>query len=256
MDGPEQARRFGAAAWFRDGRGPRYAQLYRYLSAAITSGQLEPDSQLPPERDLADLAEVSRVTVRKAVAQLVSDGLVEQRRGAGSFIRKPGPKLEQSLSRLTSFTEYMLARGKISTSQLLVSGLFAPTPDESIALGVASRDRVARIERLRHADGVPMAIERSSLPVDILPNPDRVGTSLYTVLRENGGAPVRAIQRITAINLAAHEAQLLNLAEGAAALRIDRTGYLASGRPIEFTRGLYRSDIYDFVAELRLDGPT
>lgn len=256
MDGSKQAGLFGTTAWFRDGRGPRYLQLYRYLSSAITSGQLEPDSQLPPERDLADLAEVSRVTVRKAVAQLVSDGLVEQRRGAGSFVRTQGPKLEQSLSRLTSFTEYMLARGKISTSQILVSGHFAPTPDESIALGVASSDKVARIERLRHADGVPMAIERSSLPVDILPHPDRVDTSLYTVLREDGGAPVRAIQRITAINLAAHEAQLLNLAEGAAALRIDRTGYLASGRPIEFTRGLYRSDIYDFVAELRLDGPS
>ncbi len=99
-----------------------------------------------------------------------------------------------------------------------------------------------------------MAIERSSLPTDILPNPELVMTSLYTVLRDRGLAPVRAIQRITAVNLAAQESRLLNLPEGAAVLRIDRTGYLASGRPVEFTRGLYRSDIYDFVAELRLDG--
>jgi GntR family transcriptional regulator len=254
MTGADTAKLYGTAAWFRDGRGPRYLQLYRHLSSAITTGRLEADSQLPPERDLADLAEVSRVTVRKAVSQLVSDGLVEQRRGAGSFVRSQAAKLEQSLSRLTSFTEYMLARGKTSTSQVLTRGHFAPTPDESIALGIASSDKVARIERLRHADGIPMAIERSSLPADILPNPERVETSLYTILREDGGAPVRAIQRITAINLAPFEAQLLNLAEGAAALRIDRTGYLASGRPIEFTRGLYRSDIYDFVAELRLDG--
>ncbi len=256
MDAVDWPTLYAAPAWFRDGRGPRYLQLYRHLSTAITTGQLEPDGQLPPERDLAELAQVSRVTVRKAVAQLVSDGLIDQRRGAGSFVRAQGPKLEQSLSRLTSFTEYMLARGKVSTSQVLVSGHFAPTPDESMALGIASSDKVARIERLRHADGIPMAIERSSLPADILPNPERVETSLYTILREDGGAPVRAIQRITAINLAAHEAQLLNLAEGAAVLRIDRTGYLGSGRPIEFTRGLYRSDIYDFVADLRLDGLT
>ncbi len=254
MDGADDGGFFAVALWYRDGLGPRYLQLYRHISAAIADGRLEPDSQLPPERDLAERAEISRVTVRKAVAQLVSDGLVEQRRGAGSFVRAQGPKLEQSLSTLTSFTDYMAARGKSSSSQLLERGLFTPTPDESIALGISAADRVARVERLRSADGIPMAIERSSLPEDILPNPGLVDTSLYSVLRETGGAPTRAIQRITAINLATHEARLLNLAEGAAALRIDRTGYLASGRPIEFTRGLYRSDIYDFVAELRLDG--
>ena len=98
-----------------------------------------------------------------------------------------------------------------------------------------------------------MALEKSSLPRDVLPDPGQVTTSLYTVLRGNGVSPTRAIQRITAVNLAADEARLLNLAIGAAVLQIDRTAYLASGRPIEFTRGLYRSDIYDFVSELRLE---
>lgn len=254
MDRTDDQSIYRTEAWFRDGRGPRYVQLYRHLAAAIAAGRLEPDSQLPPERDLAELADVSRVTVRKAVAQLVADGLIEQRRGAGSFVQVQGPKLEHTLSTLTSFTEYMLARGKSSSSQVLQRGLFVPAPDESMALGISGNAMVARIERLRSADGTPIALERSSLPVDILPDPERVETSLYSVLREQGGAPTRAIQRITAINLAPHEARLLNLAEGAAALRIDRTGYLPSGRPIEYTRGVYRSDIYDFVAELRLDG--
>jgi GntR family transcriptional regulator len=147
----------------------------------------------------------------------------------------------------------MLARGKTSTSEVLKLGLFVPTPDESVALGIPSSSRVARIERLRHADSVPVAIERSSIPEDILPDPARVKTSLYAVLRESGGAPVSAIQRMSAVNLAPDEAHLLGLPVGAAALRVDRTGYLPTGRPIEFTRGLYRSDIYDFVAELRLD---
>jgi GntR family transcriptional regulator len=254
-NGPEGGSIYAAAAWFRDGRGPRYVQLYRHLASAISSGRLEADTQLPPERDLAELADVSRVTVRKAVAELVADGLLEQRRGAGSFVRAQAPKLEHPLSRLTSFTEYMLARGKASTSQVLTRGLFFPTPEEAMALGI-SGGQVARIERLRSADGTPMAIELSSLPVDILPYPERVETSLYTVLRDQGGAPTRAIQRITAINLAPSEAQMLSLPDGAAALRIDRTGYLPSGRPIEFTRGVYRSDIYDFVAELRMEGTT
>ena len=120
-----------------------------------------------------------------------------------------------------------------------------------MALGLTSVQRVARIERLRSADGQAMALEWSTLPEDILPDPFSVQTSLYAVLRAAGVAPVRAVQRVTAVNLAPGEADLLNLAAGSAVLRIDRTGYLASGRPIEFTRGLYRSDIYDFIAESR-----
>lgn len=257
MVGMEADAFWSAPAWLRADGGPRYLQLARHISGAIAAGRLGPEAPLPPERDLASLAEVSRVTVRKAIGRLAADGLVEQRPGAGSFVRsgagRSGERLEQSLSRLTSFTEYMRARGKDSTSAVLARGLFPVTPDESVALGLPPEARVARIERLRHADGVPMAIERSSLPVDILPDPGLVETSLYSVLREGGQAPVRAIQRIGAVATAAEEARMLGLADGSAVLRIDRTGYLSSGRPVEFTRGLYRSDLYDFVAELRVD---
>lgn len=245
---------YASSTWYRDGQGPRYRQLYRHIQGAITDGRLPPNSQIPPERDLAVLADVSRVTVRKAVAQLVADGLIEQQRGAGSFVRESGPRHQQSLSSLVSFTESMAARGKTSSSVVLSRGLFTPSPDEMMALGIAANDRVSRIMRLRSADGIQMALENSSLPVDILPNPDRVTTSLYDVLRADACAPSRAIQRVTAINAGAKDADRLNLKEGAAVLKIERTAYLENGRPIEFTRGLYRSDIYDFIAELRLDG--
>ena len=253
MEPSDSSQLFAPDRWYRTGHGPRYTQLYRHLSAVITSGALEHGAQLPPERDLAELADVSRVTVRKAVAQLVNEGMLEQRRGAGTFVRPQPPKMEHSLSALLSFTEYMRQRGMTSTSQILRRGLFLPSPDEQMALGLAGADRVARVERLRFADGMAMAIEWSSLPMDILPDPERVETSLYDVLRARGNAPTRAVQRITAVNLATADAGLLHLPDGAAVLRIDRTAYLPTGRPIEFTRGLYRSDIYDFVAELRLE---
>lgn len=253
MHALQDANLFGPETWFHVGRGPRYEQLYRHIAAAIASGVLTPETQLPPERELAEVAQVSRVTVRKAVAQLVEDGVLEQRRGAGTFVRIPRAKMEYSLSTLVSFTEYMRQRGKSSTSQIMNRGIFTPFPDEQVALGLSTSDRVARIERLRSADGIAMAVEWSSLPQDILPDPHVVETSLYDVLRANGCAPARAMQRITAVNLRESEAQLLNLAEGTAVLRIDRTAYLPSGRPIEFTRGLYRPDIYDLTAELRLD---
>lgn len=242
--------------WFREGHGPRYEQLYRHLAAAIADGRLAPESQIPPERDLAELAQVSRVTVRKAVAQLVEDGQLEQRRGAGTFVRVPRARLDNSQSTLVSFTEYMRQRGKVPSSRVLQSGLFPPTPAEQQALGLMAQARVARIERLRSADGVPMALEYSSWPSDILPDPQAVQGSLYDHVRRSGHVPTHAVQRVSAANLKVSEAQLLNMEAGKAVLRIDRTGYLASGRPVEFTRGLYRSDIYDFIAELRLDaGP-
>lgn len=244
---------FHPDTWFREGHGPRYEQLYRHLVAAIADGTLASETQLPPERELAELAQVSRVTVRKAVAQLVEDGQLEQRRGAGTFVRVPRARQDNSRSALVSFTDYMRQRGKIPTSRILSAGLYAPVPDEQQALGLMTLARVARIERLRSADGVPMALEYSSWPADILPDPQTVQGSLYDHVRALGHVPTHAVQRVSAANLKVSEAQLLNMQAGQAVLRIDRTGYLASGRPVEFTRGLYRSDIYDFIAELRLE---
>ncbi|SFS16727.1 GntR family transcriptional regulator [Yoonia litorea] len=239
--------------WYREGRGPRYKQLCRHISAMVASGALAAEDQLPSEREIADIADVSRVTVRKAIAELVADGMIEQRQGAGSFVRKTGERTEQSLTSLVSFTENLQARGLQSSSRVLLKGLFVPTPTEAMVLGLSPHHRVARIHRLRSGDAVPMALEHSSLPEDVLPRPDKVDVSLYELLRARGMAPNRAIQRVTAINATASVAELLELPEGTAILQIERTGYLQSGRPVEFTSGYYRSDLYDFVSELRLD---
>ena len=121
-----------------------------------------------------------------------------------------------------------------------------------MALGLGAGDRVARLERVRSCDGVPLAIERASLPTWVLPVPSVVTGSLYAVLQQGGYRPVRAVQRITAANLTDRDAQLLGVAAGTAGLKIERIGYLASGRVVEFTRSLYRGDAYDFAVELKL----
>lgn len=238
--------------WLKEGGGPRYVQLRRRLKEGIGAGVLPPNAPLPPERELAEITDLSRVTVRKAIGDLVREGLVEQRQGSGTFVREPVARMVQSLSRLTSFTEDMARRGLDTTSQWLERGVFAPTQAEAAALGLGEGDEVARICRLRMAGGRPMALERASLPLDILPNPLAVKTSLYAVLADIGTRPVRAVQKISAINLDAPEARLLGVAEGAAGLSIERVAHLESGRVAELTRSLYRGDAYDFVAELRL----
>ncbi len=225
-------------------------QLRRHIEKAIETGALAPNMALPPEREIAAMTELSRVTVRKAVQALVEEGRIIQRRGSGSFVAPKIRRVEQSLARLTSFTQDMARRGLNVESKWLERGVCLPSPQEVIALGLAAGEAVCRIARLRSADGVPLAIERASLAVSILNDPMIVKTSLYEALEKSGNRPVRAIQRISAANLGQNDASLLNVEKGAAGLEIERTSYLASGRVVEFTRSIYRGDMYDFIAEL------
>lgn len=237
---------------FAHGAGPLYLQLQRRIADAMARGVLPPGASLPAERDIAAMTGLSRVTVRKAIEALVAQGALQQRRGSGTYVAPKVERLEQALSLLTSFTEDMARRGKSVESVWIGRSVQAPTPEEVMALGLGAGDRVARLERVRRSDGVPLAIERASLPTTILPDPEAVGPSLYAYLERQGLRPVRAVQRISAANLGARDAELLGVTPGAAGLRIERIGYLASGRVVEFTRSLYRGDAYDFAVELKL----
>ncbi len=239
-------------AWLDAATGPRYVHLRKRLEEAIEAGVLAPGASLPPERQIAVLTGLSRVTVRNAIQALVEAGTVTQRQGSGTFVADIQPRVQQSLSHLTSFSEDMARRGASSTSVWLERSICLPSPEETVALALSANDSVSRLARLRMADDRPMAIERAALPVDILPDPDAVTGSLYNLLEANGNRPVRAIQKISAINLSDSDAEMLGIAEGAAGLRIERVSYLPSGRVAEFTRSIYRGDAYDFVAELRL----
>ncbi|GFE50749.1 GntR family transcriptional regulator [Roseobacter cerasinus] len=238
--------------WLRAGGGPRYVQLRQRLSDGVDQGVLRAGSSLPPEREIATITDLSRVTVRKAIRALAEDGLIVQRQGSGSFVASDIPRIEQSLSRLTSFSEDMSRRGMVSSSIWLERGVFMPSPEEILVLALSRDASVSRIGRLRTADDKPMAIERASLPTDVLPNPLLVETSLYDVLEHAGLRPVRALQKISAVNLDEETAGLLEVEPGAAGLRIERTSYLVDGRAVEFTRSIYRGDAYNFVAELQL----
>ena len=131
--------------------GPLYVKLQRLIENAVREGKLLPGDALPPERELAAMAEISRVTVRKAVQGLVNDGLLVQRHGSGTFVAPRSARVEQSLSHLTSFTEDMARRGMIVRSTWLDRGVYAPSPEEMVTLGLSSGEKVARISRLRVA---------------------------------------------------------------------------------------------------------
>lgn len=226
---------------------PLYRSLADELSRMIASGELRPGGKLPPERRLAEEHKVSRVTVRHAIEQLAREGLVEQKRGSGTYVSQ---RVSQPLSILTSFSEDVAARGMVAHSDLVSRGVGTATPDEVISLGLAPGHRVSRIVRLRSADGRPLALEASTVLHDALPDPGAVGDSLYETLDEKGLRPVRAVQRLSAVPLDPGLAQMLEAEPGAPGLLIVRIGYSADGRPVEYTRSTFRGDRWDFVTEL------
>jgi GntR family transcriptional regulator len=248
-------RLFSPERMLASGTGPLYVKLRRSLEDAVRAGALRQGDALPAERDIAEYACVSRVTVRKAIDDLVADGLLVRRHGSGTFVSRPVSKVEQSLSQLTSFTEDMARRGIKARSEWLHKGIHTPSPDEMMILGLAADTKVSRLSRLRIAEDQPLAIEHASVSGEFLPDPATVTTSLYAELERRQVRPVRAVQRISATNMKEADASLLDVPVGAAGLSIERISYLASGRAVEFTRSLYRGDAYDFVAELTI-GPS
>jgi len=234
------------------GPAPLYLKLKRLVTDAIAQGALADRDAIPGERDLARMLGISRVTVRKAFADLVAEGILVQRRGSGTFVAPKAPRIEAPLSRLTSFTEDMRSRGIETSSDWIERTSALPTPEEALVLALSPGERVSRLHRLRRADGKPLSIERASLPNRLLADPETIETSLYAALAARGLRPVRALQRLHAVALSKADADLLGVAEGSPALFTERVAYLSDNRVVEFTRSHYLGDSYDFVAELHL----
>ena len=226
---------------------PLYRQLQRLLRGAIQEQVLGPDDALPAERDMADELGVSRITVRKALDGLVAEGLLTRRQGAGTFV---AARVEKSFSKLSSFTEDMISRGRTPHSTWLSRSAGQVTPEESLTLSLSPGAAVYRFNRIRYADGAPMALEYSTVPAFALTGPEAVEASLYEALEATGHRPARALQRLRAVLFSEEQAELLAVRPGDPGLLIERRGFLRDGRVVEVTRSYYRGDAYDFVAEL------
>jgi GntR family transcriptional regulator len=227
---------------------PLYVQLAQKIAQAIRAGRYPAAEALPSERMLSESLALSRVTARKAIDQLVEQGLVVRRRGSGNYI---APRIEQPLSNLTSFSEQLQQRGYKPGSRWLKRAIVSASADEQMSLALSPNSKVARLERLRLADDVVMAYEVSVLPQSVVPRPEAIGDSLYEFLDASGKAPSRALQHIRAMNASGELARQLDVPEGQAVLFITRIAYLESGEAVELTHSYCRSDHYDFVAEMR-----
>jgi GntR family transcriptional regulator len=234
----------------RTARVPKYYTLKRHLLELTRT--MPPGSPVPAERTLAQEFDTSRTTVRQALQDLVIEGRLERIQGKGTFVTKP--KISKALQ-LTSCAEDMPAQDVESTSQLLDIGYI--TADDRLAglLDMKPGGRVLRIERLRLADGEPMAIETTHLSAKRFPALRRglaKYASLHTALAQVYGVrPTEAEETIETALATPREAELLGTDVGLPMLMLSRHSVDASGEPVEWARSVYRGDRYKFVARLR-----
>lgn len=239
----------GADTPARSQREPKYWGLKQHLLDMLRS--LPPGSSIPTERSLAADFDVSRTTVRQALAELTVEGRLLRVQGKGTFAAKP--KVAQRLQ-LSSYTEDMRAQGRQPTSRLLEITEEVADRELATLLGTGSHAGVLRLRRLRMADGEPMAIETTHLPLSRfagLAAQLEAGGSLYQVLREHYGIEFASAEETIETALASpEEAEMLGSEVGLPMLLLSRHSVDTGGRPIEWVRSIYRGDRYKFVARL------
>ncbi|MEM9287254.1 MAG: GntR family transcriptional regulator [Pseudomonadota bacterium] len=227
---------------------PLYIQIANTLRQQIKDGKVATGDALPSERDLCSLTGASRVTIRKAVDQLIAEGILFRRQGSGTFV---ADRIEVPGAFLSGFSDDARARGQAPGCIWLMRSYANPTEEEAAILGVKPVEKVARLGRVRLSEGEPLAIEHAIVPADLLPPLEEIGDSLYAALERTGNRPVEGQQKVRASLATPTEAGLLSIRENSEVLRIERTTRNAQSRVIELTRSAYRGDRYDFVSELR-----
>lgn len=236
-------------------RIPIYIQLEELIRQEIASGSLRPGDSIPSEREYAELHEISRMTVRQAINNLVTAGILYRQKGKGTFVA--APKVEQELFGLTGFTEDMIARGMKPENRLLSFAAVPASQPLAEALSVQQDEPLYEIKRIRLADGVPMAIETAYIPQQLVPGltEDQTAFSVYSYIEDVLGLTILdATQEIEAAAAETDEARHLGIKEGAPILLIARTSRLGDGTPFEYVQSAFRADRYKFIHNLRRGG--
>lgn len=231
-------------------KNPMYHQLNKILRDLIREGTYKLNDRFLTEREVSTQYGVSRATANKALSNLVSEGVLEFRKGIGTFVK--GDVLNYDLGALVSFQDKALAAGKKpSTRVIRFESIPAAQADERAvqALGASPTESLYAMERLRIADGVPVILERRFVIEKHCPKLSRrdVEGSLYALWTGHYKLEIAsADQVIRAVNVVGSDAKHLKVRDGAAGLAVVCTGILSSGDPLWWEETLYRGDAYEF----------
>ncbi|MDB5079428.1 MAG: hypothetical protein JWP00_1352 [Chloroflexi bacterium] len=226
---------------------PLYAQVKEALQREIEKN-MTPGQSLPIEPELEKRFGVSRVTVRRALEELESDGLIIRKQGRGTFVREP--KIAQELTRLISWGETIRQSGLEPQTVSSEMELVEPTQDMCATLGITSGTKLVRIRRLRYASGEPICIMTNYLPQGLIPGLEDSGLiqdSIYESMAHHNLKPVRAFDKVEARMATTWEAGQLQVPADFPLLEVTRLVYDASGKPLYLAVITNRSDKYVYT---------
>jgi GntR family transcriptional regulator len=231
---------------------PAYQKIQRTIRQRIEAKQLRPGDAVSSERELAKIHDVSLMTARHALAGLEREGIVERRRGAGTFVAPP----RIQFNKLMSYTEQMASRGLPPSSKVITAKIVEDEPEISARLGLGATSHMVKIERVRLTAEEPFALETCYLPAtdfaELVHAPLARG-SLFSKLENDYGVELAyADEEVDATVAEGRVAQLLNLRAGAPLLRIRQVIYSSKTKPVIYVIGFYRSERHSlFIRRLR-----
>ena len=233
-------------------RLPLYVQVEDVLAARISSGALPVGTQLPSEEDLIREFNVSRTTIRATIQNLVREGLVEIRRGKGTFVAQP--RITQELTELTGFVEDMQIHGRHAAARLLDKKVVPANEAVARQLALPLRTDVVQILRVRLADGVPLSFDETYLPEElgqkVMVN-DLVTEPIFSLLEQRYSTPLlEAEYQLEASIADPAVAMALSVSPGSPIFLIERTSYSVGHRPVDYEKLHYRGDHIRFKTRL------
>ena len=225
-------------------------QIKEDLFHKLRSSDWPPGSELPSEQNLCAHFNVSRGTLRRALADLVTEGYLERHSGRGTFVCHP--KLESGVT--SAYSRLSVVGPEVDRGAQILD-CRRITPNHHVAMVMQSNEPVWRLERVRFTQQQPVTLQTSFIPVALCPDLDKQGLTsqhLIEVMRDNYGIHLAsAIEYLEPAAADGHAAKHLGVPLHAPVFRIERTTYAVDGRVVEYRNAILRGDIYRYRVELR-----
>lgn len=231
---------------------PAYQRIQGAIRGRIKTGELQPGDPVASERELARVHGVSLMTARHALAGLEQEGVVERRRGAGTFVAPP----RIHFNKLMSYTEQMASRGLSAASKVITAKIIEREDEIAARLMLPATGKVIKIERVRQTSDEPFALETCYLPAEKFPGlarePLGKGSLFSTLERDYNIQLTYADEEVDATAAEARVAQLLQVPRGAAVMRIRQVIYSSNAKPVIYVVGFYRAERHSlFIRRFR-----
>lgn len=230
--------------------GPLYLQIADIVRMRVTTGDYRLGQVLPAEREFMEQFSVSRVTVRRALKELVDEDLLESRQGSG-YVVQSALHLKQPLNRITSFSEDCLLRGLTPGSVLISRKSGKSNTAESAHFGVPKGSEVLHVKRVRTGDDEPLLLEHATLLASNAPQWPWPEGSLYLAMQRTNSMPVRVQQQYVPVLASKLLAAFLDVDEASPLMLVIRAGFAADHCPVEYSHCWFRPDRWSFAHEIR-----